>query len=176
MSFSEDARALEASFVEAGRLLKSLLDALQERRAAWISVRPDVVAPSAEIEQLSQQLAAQERQRAALVAKLRAALPTPAGARPDQLHVNVTRLCAALDPAQARSLRAASDEAAQLAKLVRAETALGHRLLKFAQTAQSDVDAQVLDAAKGARAPGYDRNARNRNGTNAAGQLVDGRM
>jgi len=34
----------------------------------------------------------------------------------------------------------------------------------------------VLDAAKSARAPGYDRNARNLNGPNAAGQLVDGRM
>lgn len=176
MSFFEDAQALEASLVEAGGLLRSMLDALQERRAAWISVRPDVVAPSTEIEQLSQRLAAEERRRAELVARLRASLPTPPGARPEQLHVNVTRICSALAPPQARTLRSASDEVSQLAKLVRAETALGHRLLQFAQNAQSGVDAQVLDAAKGARAPGYDRNARNLNGPNAAGQLVDGRM
>jgi hypothetical protein len=176
MSFSEDAKALEASFAAAADLLRSLLEALQARRAAWVSIRPDTVAPSAEIEQLSQQLAAEERRRGDLVARLRASLPTPVGARPEQLHVNVTRICGALGPDAARSLRAAADEVTQLAKLVRGETALGNRLLQFAQNAQSGVDAQVLDAAKSARAPGYDRNARNLNGPNAAGQLVDGRM
>ena len=65
MSFSEDAKALEASFVTAAGLLRSLLEALQARRAAWVSIRPDTVAPSAEIEQLSHQLAAEERRRGA---------------------------------------------------------------------------------------------------------------
>jgi len=176
MSFSEDARHLEAAFVEAGGLLRSLLDALQARRAAWISVRPDLVAPSAEIEQLSQRLAAEERRRAEIVARLRASLPTPAGARPEQLHVNVTRVCGALPPDQARALRAASDEVTLLAKQVREETALGNRLLQFAQSAQTGVDAQVLEAANSGRTPGYDRNARNVHGSRAAGQLVDGRM
>ena len=128
------------------------------------------------VEQLSYQLAAEEDRRSELLPRLRAALPTPHGARPDQLHVNVTRIAAALAPEAARALRAASDEVTRLAKLVRAETTLGQRLLKFAQNAQTDVDAEVVGAAKNARVPGYDRNARNVRGSNAAGQLVDGRM
>jgi len=176
MSFSDDAKALERSFVTTQDLLQQLLDALQARRAAWVSVQPDVVAPSTQIEQLSYQLAAEEDRRGELLPRLRAALPTPHGARPDQLHVNVTRIAAALAPEAARALRAASDEVTRLAKLVRAETTLGQRLLKFAQNAQTDVDAEVIGAAKNARVPGYDRNARNVRGSNAAGQLVDGRM
>ena len=84
--------------------------------------------------------------------------------------------CQLCPPEAARALRSASDEVTRLAKLVRAETTLGQRLLQFAQNAQSDVDAEVLGAAKKARVPGYDRNARNIQGSNAAGQLVDGRM
>jgi len=176
MSFSDDAMKLEQSFRATRGLLQHLLDALQERRAAWVSIRPDVLAPSSQIEQLSHQLASEEDRRAGLLKRLRDALPTPIGARPEQLHVNVTRIAAALPSPQSRSLREASDQVTRLAKLVRTETTLGQRLLKFAKNAQSGIDAEVIGAAKNARAPGYDRRARNINGPNAAGQLVDGRM
>ncbi|MCK5945547.1 MAG: hypothetical protein KAI24_26390 [Planctomycetes bacterium] len=176
MSFSDDAKQLELSFRATRDLLQQLLKSLQERRAAWISIRPDVLAPSSQIEQLSHQLAAEEDRRAGLLKRLRDALPTPRGARPEQLHVNVTRIAGALPPEQASSLRAASDEVTKLAKLVRTETTIGQRLLQFAKNAQSGIDADVIGAAKNARAPGYDRRARNLTGPEAAGQLVDGRM
>lgn len=176
MSFSDDAKQLEQSFRTTRALLQQLLEALQERRAAWVSIRPDVLAPSTQIEQLSHQLAAEEDRRAGLLKTLRAALPTPIGARPEQLHINVTRIAGALPSPQARSLREASDEVTRLAKLVRTETTLGQRLLQFAKNAQSGIDADVIGAAKNSRAPGYDRRARNLTGPDAAGQLVDGRM
>jgi chromosome segregation ATPase len=176
MTFSEDSKQLERSLQATRAMLEELVHALQERRAAWVSIRPDVLAPTAEIEQLSRQLAEQEDRRAALLRRFRDALPTPAGARPEELHVNVTRIAAALPPVQGRALRSAADEVTRLAKLVRTETALGQRLLQFAKNAQSGIGAEVIGAANHDGAAGYDRRARNDNGPNTAGRLVDGRM
>lgn len=175
MSFSEEARGLEHSFATTEDLLRQLLSALQQRRAAWISVRPDVLAPAPAIEQLSQQLALEEDRRNALLAALRPKLPAPAGVDADSLHVNVTRIAAALPRDRGRALIAAADEVRTLAKLVRTEVTLGQRLLRFAQRTQAEI-APALAAAAGARAaPGYDRRARSVAGS-AAGRLVDGRI
>ena len=62
------------------------------------------------------------------------------------------------------------------AKMVRAETTLGQRLLRFAKSAQSSLDSELTGAAPTASAPGYDRLARTLNGPKATGHLVDGRM
>ena len=75
-----------------------------------------------------------------------------------------------------RALRSAADAVQPLAKMVRAETTLGQRLLRFAKTAQTGVGGKIVEATSSANMPGYDRRARNVNGPNAAGQLVDGRM
>ncbi len=175
MGFSEDTKRLEQSFYATRDMLKLLLSALEQRRTAWISVRPDVLAPSSDIEQLSHQLATEENLRAGLLQRIRLALPTPLGGAPDQLHLNVTRISAAMPHAEGRALRAAADSVQPLAKMVRAETTMGQRLLRFAKTAQGTLGAGVVDAAKSANVSGYDRRARNLNG-NTAGQLVDGRM
>lgn len=175
MGFSEDTLGLEQSFHATRDLLKQLLSALEQRRTAWISVRPDVLAPSSDIEQLSHELASQENLRAGLLKRIRMALPTPIGGTPEQLHLNVTRISAAMPREEGRALRAAADAVQPLAKMVRAETTMGQRLLRFAKTAQGTIGAGVVDAAKSANTPGYDRRARNLNG-NTAGQLVDGRM
>lgn len=179
MSFSEDALALERSFVTTRDLLQALLQQLQERRGAWTSIRPDRVRPPQEMESLSHRLLEQERLRKGLLQKLRAALPTPIGGAPDSLHVNVTRVAAALPPAQSRSLREAADAVLPLARAVRAETALGDRLLRFARTAHESLHGQLVGAVRPPNSPktsGYDRRARNLNGPGNAGQIVDGRI
>ena len=176
MGFSEDTAGLEQSFHATRDLLKLLLSALEQRRTAWVSVRPDVLAPSSDIEMLSHKLAAEENLRAGLLKRIRLALPTPIGGTSDELHINVTRIAAAMPHAQGRSLREAAASVQPLAKLVRAETTLGQRLLRFAKSAQGSIGAGIAGAATSAAMPGYDRRARNLNGPNAAGQLVDGRM
>lgn len=176
MSFSEQTRGLEQSFAVTRELLHQLLQALQERRAAWISVRPDVLAPSPAIEQLSQQLALEEDRRNTLLAGLRQQLPAPIGVAPDALHVNVTRIAAALPRERGRALIAASEQVRTLAKLVRTEVTLGQRLLRFAQRAQAELTPALAVAAGGRTAPGYDRRARNVAARQTAGRLIDGRM
>lgn len=176
MSFSEDTQKLEASFRSTRELLKLLLKALEQRRTAWVSVRPELLTPSSDIESLSHKLADQENIRAGLLKNIRAALPTPIGGTPEQLHLNVTRIAAAMPTAEGRALRDAADAVQPLAKMVRAETTLGQRLLRFAKTAQDGIGSQIVDATNTASMPGYDRRARNLNGPKAAGQLVDGRM
>lgn len=176
MGFSEDTKTLEQSFHTTRDLLKQLLSALEQRRTAWVSVRPEVLAPSSDIELLSHKLAAEENRRAGLLKNIREALPTPIGGTPDQLHLNITRIAAAMPHDQGRALRDAADAVQPLAKMVRAETTLGQRLLRFAKTAQGSVGGHLVDATTTASMPGYDRRARNLTGPNAAGQLVDGRM
>ncbi|HEB52897.1 MAG TPA: hypothetical protein ENI87_06555 [bacterium] len=176
MTFSDDASQLEQSFRTTRDLLQKLLHELQARRAAWVSVRPDVLAPSSEIEHLSHELARQENLRAGLLKRMREALPTPLGARPDQLHMNVTMIAKALPPAEGRSLRETADAVRALARAVRTETTLGQRLLRFAQNAQRGL-AAGLDPQTSRRGPaGYDQRAQNVNAAGTTGQLVDGRM
>lgn len=176
MGFSEDTTSLEQSFLATRDLLKLLLSALEQRRTAWVSVRPNVLAPSSDIEMLSHKLAKEENLRAGLLKRIREALPTPIGGTANELHLNVTRIAAAMPQEQGRALRAAADSVQPLAKQVRAETTLGQRLLRFAKAAQGSIGAGIVGAANAAARPGYDRRARNLTGPNAAGQLVDGRM
>ena len=173
MSFADDASALERSFRTTHELLRSLLHGLQGRRAAWVSARPSTLAPSPELEQLTQEIAREEVQRDEMIGRMRRALPAPLGAERTSLHVNVTRIAAALPPAAARSLREAATEAQSLAKAVRTEVTLGQRLVRFAR----GVNEASVEAAGGRGAlPGYDRRAHLVRGAKAAGALVDGRV
>ncbi len=172
MSFAEDATTLERSFRTTHELLRQLLQGLQGRRAAWVSVRPSTLAPSPELERLTQEIAREEASRDELISRLRRALPAPPGAEHTSLHVNVTRIAAALAPAAARSLRDAADGARSLAKAVRAEVTLGQRLVRFAQ----DVHGGATAPAAHGGAPGYDRRAQAVRSAKVAGALVDGRV
>ena len=176
MSFADDTKRLEQSFCTTRDLLQQLLKALEQRRAAWVSVRPDVLAPSSEIEQLSQALACQEDLRIDLLKSIRSALPPPLAGDPEKLHVNITRIAAAMSRDRGRALREVADAVRSLARLVRTEVTLGQRLLRFAQRAQHDVDAQLAGLAKATEVPRYDRQARNVQTRGSSGQLVDGRM
>ena len=83
MSFSDHALELQRSLTATRDLLQRLCEELTARRAAWASIRPDVVAPTAKVEELSKQLAAEEERRATLLPRL-APLPK-AGAEDDRL-------------------------------------------------------------------------------------------
>lgn len=173
MSFADDAQELERSFRATHELLRQLLQGLQGRRAAWVSARPSTLAPSPELERLTQEIARAELHRDELLARLQRALPAPLGAGHGSLHLNVTRIAAALAPAAARSLREAADAAKALAKAVRTEVTLGQRLVRFARDAHGGATAPA--AARGG-APGYDRNAHVVRFAKAAGALIDGRV
>ena len=180
MSFSENCSRLEQSFRTTSGLLRELLQGLQARRVAWGSSRPSVVVPSPELERLAQQLAREEALRADLLTQVRVMLPAPAGAPAASLHVNVTRLAAALPAPAGRSLRDAADEATALAKSVRVEVTIGQRLLQVTQHVQEGLLAGTVGGRT--QRPGasvYDRNARaDRTGGNRGdrGVLVDGRI
>ena len=92
MSFSDDTRALDASFRTTQQLLERLLQAMRTRRSAWISARPSTLQPTPELEQLTQELAREETRRDALVTQLREALPQPFGFDRTELRVNVTMM------------------------------------------------------------------------------------
>lgn len=171
MSFSEDTAELTASFQRTRQLLEQLLHGLQARRTAWVSARPKTLAPSAELEQLTQAIAHEEAQRDVVLARIRTVLPAPLGALASSLHVNVTRIAAALPAVAARTLREVGDAVQSLAKAVRAEVTLGQRLVRFAQSASREPQPAARTAA-----PGYDRAARIVRAANKAGALVDGKV
>jgi len=181
MSFTENTRNFEQSFRKTSELLRSLLQGLQQRRASWGSSRPSTIEPSPEMERLAQSLAAEENTRTLLLAEIRKSMPPPAGGSAHDLHLNVTRIAAALPTAAAKSLREAADEATALAKSVRVEVTLGQRLLRFTQRAHAAVFGQ-FGAAATAPAGGaavYDRHARAARQLGAPkrqGVLIDGRM
>ena len=177
MSFSDRTHRLEQSFRSTATLLREMLEGLKARRVAWGSVRPKALEPSPELERLAQQLAGEEELRVQLLRELRRMLPAPAGADAASMHVNVTRIAAAMPTAAAQSLRAAADEATQLAKAVRVEVTLGQRLLQFTQRAQDSLLAGIHGATNGPAV--YDRHARADRRARAAGgggALVDGRI
>ena len=176
MPFSDDTRELTASFGTTAELLQQLLTGLQARRTAWISARPSVLEPSPELEHLTQEIAREESRRDGLLGRIRAALPRPLGAESSELHLNVTRIAAALPTGEARALRDAAAAVQKLAKGVRTEVTLGQRLVRFAQTAQAGLVPATATARRGGGIPGYDRTARALRGAHAAGALVDGRM
>ena len=177
MPLLEDTTALERSFQRTTALLEQLLLGLQARRTAWISARPTVLQPSAELEQLTQQIAGEEAQRDELIARLRDALPAPPGGPRNDLHVNVSAIAAASPSAVGKTLREAAKKVTALAKAVRTEVTMGQRLLRFAQRAQEEVTVALGGATRReGQIPGYDRQARFVRRTNASGAIVDGRM
>lgn len=174
MSFAEHTHELDQSFRRTHELLQQLLQGLQARRAAWVSARPSTLATSPELERLTQDIAREESCRDQLIARIRAVLPAPVGADPAALHVNVTRIAAAMPAPAARALRDAADAVQRLAKAVRAEVTLGQRLLRVANEAQ-DGWADPKRPAPGAGAPGYDRRARTVRAGKTAGAWIDGK-
>ncbi len=180
MSFHEQTDRLERSFRTTCELLRALLQGLQQRRASWASARPSTIEPSAEMETIAQQLAGEENTRTLLLAEIRKVMPAPIGGTSADLHLNVTRIAAAMPAPAAKTLRAAADEATALAKSVRVEVTLGQRLLRFGQRAHESVLQQLgAAAAPPSGASLYDRNARSARGLGAPrrqGVLIDGRM
>lgn len=179
MSFADHTARLERSFRTTTDLLRALLQGLQQRRASWGSARPSVIEPSAELERIAQQLAGEENARTLLLAEIRKVMPSPLGGSGGDLHLNVTRIAAAMPGPDGRSLRAAADEATALAKAVRVEVTLGQRLLRFTQQAHAGVLAQIGAGSRPSGAAVYDRSARAARGLGAVrrqGVLVDGRM
>lgn len=180
MSFHDHTDQLERSFRTTIGLLEQLLQGLKQRRAAWGSARPSTIEPSAEMERIAQALAGEENARTVLLAAIRKSMPTPLGGTADDLHLNVTRIAAAMPTATAKSLRAAADAATALAKSVRVEVTLGQRLLRFTKNAQSAVMEKI--GVVGSPATGaavYDRSARAARvlgGGKRAGVFVDGRL
>lgn len=170
MSFSEDCRDLQRSFERSETLLGAMLAHLQRRRAAWVSARPSTLAPEPELERLGQDLAREESARDALVKRLRQALPALHASAPGPLHVNVTRIAAAMPPEDGRGLRAVADRVLALARSVRTEVTLGQRLVRYAQEAL-----RAAVPTPRAQPPGYDRSARLAMASGAAGSLLDGR-
>ena len=170
MSFSEDTKTLTESFQRTRQLLEQLMHGLQSRRTAWISARPRTLAPSTELEQLTQAIAHEEVQRDTLLARIRSTLPAPVGAPAASMHVNVPRSAAAMPAAEARALREVGNAVQTLAKAVRAEVTLGQRLVRFAQSASR------ANPATTRVVPGYDRAARTVHTSHKAGALVDGRV
>ncbi len=171
MSFSDWTNALEQSFHRTCELLTRLLDGLKARRSAWVSARANVLTPSSELEALTQDVAREENARNELLTQIRRVLPAPLGSDAHHLHLNVTRIAAALPAAAARSLRDAADHARDLAKAVRGEVTVGQRLLQFSQRARIG----GLPAAATPSRNGYDRQARCLR-AGSAGALVDGRI
>lgn len=171
MSFAEHTAALAQSFRRTRQLLEQLLHGLQARRTAWVAARPSTLSPSPELEQLTQEIAREEAQREPLLARIRATLPAPVGAPAASLHVNVTRIAAALPGPEAKALREVADAVQSLAKAVRAEVTLGQRLIRFARQS-----APAPLAAPARTAPGYDRTAHLVRSARTAGALVDGKV
>ena len=170
MSFSEDTQELDRSFRRTQSLLERLLQGLKARRASWVSARPSTLAPSPELEQLTQEIAREEAQRETLLARIRLALPAPFGGDASTSHINVTRIAAALPTPASRALREIADVVQGLAKSVRAEVTLGQRLVRFAQDATRTVRQKPRDAV-----PGYDCGARMVRPGKLAGALIDGK-
>lgn len=178
MSAVDLAKDLERSFRTTAALLRQLLETMQRRRMHWASARPSTLQPSAELERLAGELQDTERARGEVLAAIAQVLPLPPGLTADEVHLDVTRIAAALPAVVGRALRAAADEATKLARTVRAEVALGERLLRFTQRAQESVFGQLAGPAPDA-ASGYDRNARLRAGLALAagtGRLLDGKI
>ena len=179
MSTGDAVLRLERSLRRSQELLRQLLQGLQARRTQWASAIPSRLQPSEELDRLAGQIADETTAREVILAELRAALPTLPNVASADLHLDVTRLCAALPRPQSQTLRRAADDVTRLARQVRAEVTFGQRLLRFTQNAQE----QSLAAAAGAATATttcYDRHARTRSGYGLgvprAGSLLDGRI
>jgi hypothetical protein len=179
MSLDDLAARLERSFRASEQLLTRLVAGLVERRTAWISARPARVQPTADLDALAAELQAADRARAAIVGELATVLPLPIGLRAADLHVDVTRIAAAIPAVAAQRLRAAAADVTALARRVRREIALGSRLLAFAQRANDGLLADLAVGRQAGNHRSYDRAAHAHRGMGryvAAGSLIDGRM
>jgi hypothetical protein len=179
MSPRELAERLIASFENSARLLSQIERGLAGQRTSWISARPSVLArPAQTLDGAARELAAEEARRGGLLAEAQALLPPAPGLSPDARRVDIGRIAALLPEPAAGLLRATARTAADAARALRGEVALGQRLLAFAHRVQDGLLGDY--AQQRADFGGYDRNARrqpaHRAGARAAGNLIDGRL
>jgi hypothetical protein len=184
MSVHEPVDRLIGSFRTSTGLLEQLLEGLMEHRTAWVSARASTLAqPATRLDHLAQALAAEEQQRAEVMAELATTLPLPRPLAGRELKIDVGLLADHLPPKPATQLRLAAAATTQLAKVVRAETALGERLLTFSRQAHEGLVRQLVGATHqvAGTMTGYDRRAHKVHGSMVGsvaptGSLVDGRM
>jgi hypothetical protein len=179
MSPRELTERLIASLENSARLLAEMERGLCGQRTSWVSARPSVLArPAHAPDGAARELAAEEARRGELLAKAQALLPPAPGLLPGARRVDIGRVAAQVPEPAAGKLRAAARAAADAARAVRGEVALGQRLLAFAQRVQEGLLGDY--AQQRADFGGYDRNARrqpvHRAGTRSAGNLIDGRL
>ncbi|MCR9244291.1 MAG: hypothetical protein NXI31_04615 [bacterium] len=176
MSLVELASALQRSFDTSHGLLSRLIQGLRERRSAWVSARPDTIAPSADLESIAAELHAEDEVRRELMAELQQQLPAVTGVASTDARVNVSRIAAAIPRAAGANLREAADAATHAASAVRRELALGRRLLGFAQRAHDGLMADLASTPATSQPRGYDRSAQARSQRPVGARLIDGKM
>jgi len=179
MSPRELAGRLIASLENSTRLLAELGRGLAGERTSWISARPSVLArPAQALDGAARELAAEEARCGELLAEAQPFLPPAPGLLPAARRVHIGRIAALLPEPLAGQLRAAARTAAEAARALRDELALGQRLLAFAHRVQDGLLGEYAQQRAGF--DGYDRNARrqpaHRAGARAAGNLIDGRL
>ncbi|MGE3173673.1 MAG: hypothetical protein AB7O97_13700 [Planctomycetota bacterium] len=183
MSLPEIAENVTRSLQTSAELLARMRDGLVRRRTAWIAARPGTLAePARALDEHAAALRAEDERRAELLQRARDLLPAPAGAA-GRRHLDASALAAHLAPAPAARLQQAARAAADVARAVRTELAMGERLLRFSQRAHDQLLAGVSAAAAAAAGDvgGYDRTARRvahamKTAPGASGNLIDGRM
>lgn len=176
-SLTELTATLERSFRTTHGLLEELVAGLRDRRSAWVSARPDTIAPSDDLEGLAKRLAAEDEARRVLVEELARSLPGHPGVAATATRVNVTRIVAALPAAIGARLRQVADAATKLACEVRTELALGRRLLEFSQRTHDGLVTELSAQPHSGAPRGYDRTATARPAAGpASATIIDGRM
>lgn len=178
MSLTETCNLLERSLDRTGEILREMLQQLQQRRLSWASARPQELRPSAQLEQLADQLTQEAAQQRSLLERMSPAVGAALGVHPDELHTNITKLAAMLPPAQARSLKASAASSTKLAAAIRTEVMLGERLLRFTRDAQDQMFAQLAGETMASKnLHSYDHRARALPGQPGnKPRLVDGRV
>jgi len=155
--------------------LQRLQDAMSTRRQAWVAIRPSEMEQSvSELETIAAECADLAHRRVEILEQIATHL-----GRPESQGLRITTIAARLPRTLAMRLRRAADAAARGAMSLRAEGALGQKLLEFSQRSQESMFRTML--APPADAPrGYDRNARLVSGhlgdRPAAGSILDGKL
>jgi hypothetical protein len=174
MSLPEHTEDLLRSLHATTALLQELEQALRERRLIWVAARPrELREPLQDLDHIARELHAEAGRRDRALQALAALLPLPAPRPGCDLNVTVRMLAQHLPRVPAQRLQAAAAAAVAAARAVRVETALGGRLLQFAQRAHESWLPHVCNSAKGPVA--YDRRARKAQAA-PRGALIDGRL
>lgn len=184
MSLADLADRFGRSLLFTTGLLQQLETGLKQRRLNWISAKPSEIAEPAEaLDRLSQEIAAAEALQQQLLQDIAAELPPQAVLPGKSLHINATRIAAALPAVAGARLKHQAAQAIKAAKAVRVEIGLGNRLVQFSQQAHESMVQKLVRVAHpmAGGAHGYDRRARSVQGgllssTAPTGSLVDGRL